>query len=442
MFKKMRNKLLLTNMLIITALMLGSFSVIYIITSQNVYREINRELNGALSVMPRQPQHPRRDNPPPNGNRLPNDIEQPPAEQDVMRDKDDPFVPNAPFASILKFFIDSDGVISERNNSMTITDEELLNTIKTEALTLASSGANSGNVEIGGTTWDYKIDMFENGTAIVIGDFSSEYDILKKLIIILSLVGLGAALLTFFVSLISANSSIRPVEESYNKQKQFIADASHELKTPLTTINTNIDVLLAHENCLIKDEKKWLLYIKGESERMAKLTNDLLYLAQFDHSENVIYSRISFSDVVQSVILTTEAVAFEKNIFIDDDIAENINVLASPDQLKQLILILIDNAVKYTPPGGRIDISLQKPAVFKIRNTGEGISESDMKMIFERFYRSDKSRNRDSGGYGLGLSIAKAITQSFKGEIAVSSSKGEYTEFTVSLPADNSQHSA
>ena len=172
---------------------------------------------------------------------------------------------------------------------------------------------------------------------------------------------------------------------------------------------------------------------------MTKLSNDLLYLARIDHEVgNVIFSKVSFSEAAESVILLMEAVIFENNVNLTYDITPDLFVNGSTEQLKQLVMILLDNAVKYTPKSGDINITLtheSSDAVLTVRNTGVGISEDAQKQIFERFYREDKSRARESGGYGLGLAIAKAITTACKGSIKVYSKKNEYTEFTVKIPA-------
>ena len=429
MFNKLRNKLLLINMLIITALIAGSFSVIYTMSFRNVSRDIERALNTALDItighlhtspknsdsadMP-QENTPRRNNSPHEKPRI-----------------------EAPFSSIFRYIIDSEGNITSQNFTMKPTDEEILEQINEKLPEIAKSGKDKGRITIGGTELIYRTKPFRSGYAVVLGEFNAELSVVRKLLLILIAVGIAAIGLAFLISLINANRSIRPIAESYEKQRRFVADASHELKTPLTTINTNLDVLLSHPSSTIDEEKKWLLYIKNETERMAKLTNDLLYLARLDHDGSVMFGETLFSDAAESVLLAMDATAFEKGIVIDDSIDENITVKASPDGLKQLVMILLDNAIKYTPSGGSIYVSLtaDKDAVLTVRNTGEGIDKEDMKHLFERFYRSDKSRARESGGYGLGLAIAKALTESFGGKIEVSSREGEYTEFTVTLPA-------
>jgi signal transduction histidine kinase len=278
----------------------------------------------------------------------------------------------------------------------------------------------------------------QDGYVIAFTECFAEHAMLRNLFLILLLVAVAALTGAFLISLFSAKRSIRPVEESFNRQKQFVADASHELKTPLTTINTNVDVLLSHQDSRIGDERKWLDYIKTETERMTKLTNDLLYLAKLDHDDNnIMFSKVSFSEAAESIILVMEAVLFEKDINLTYNITPNVYVNGSSEQLKQVVMILFDNAVKYTPKSGNISISLTAEtgdAVLRVRNSGEGISEDAQKHIFDRFYREDKSRARESGGYGLGLAIAKAAVTSCKGTIRVNSEKNTYTEFTVKIP--------
>ena len=165
----------------------------------------------------------------------------------------------------------------------------------------------------------------------------------------------------YFLSRYFANRSIAPVREAFEKQeKQFIGDASHELKTPLAIINTNADVLLANQEDTIANQAKWLHYIKLETERMTGLTNDLLYLTQMDDSRStMIHAKFNMSDAVESIILPMDAVIFEKNISLDYNIEPNLTVHGNIEQIKQIILILLDNAVKYSGPKGAVNVTLQ-----------------------------------------------------------------------------------
>jgi len=417
MFKKLRNNLLAVNTLIIFTLILVSFSVIYLTTAQNVERGINERLDRSVTRihMEHMPSPPMQD----RGGRK----EMP----DEMPDRQ-------PFSLTFTVVTDASGNIEKVNIPFTLNDDFYSDKMGE----IINSEKGRGRIKSENGYWAYKVMKIDTGFVTAFTEIQAEHTILRNLFLILFMVGLVALTAAFLISLYLANRSIKPVEESYNKQKQFVADASHELKTPLTTINTNVDVLLSHPESTIGSEKKWLEYIKNESERMTKLTNDLLYLARLDHSEgNVIMGKVSFSDAVENVILLMEAVAFEKDVNLAYDIQPDLYVKGSTEQLKQVVMILLDNAIKYTPKKGDIKITLKQEnndAVLTVHNTGEGISEEAQKQIFERFYREDKSRARESGGYGLGLAIAKAVVTQCRGSIKVSSKKNEYTLFTVRIP--------
>ena len=426
MFKKLRNKLLIVNTLIIAALVLGSFSVIYIMTSRNVTNRIEQKLDRAISDYTRPDRMPPRHEDgmrPPEGEK-PDGREPPPARPE-----------NREFSPTFTVICDAYGKIQKVNMPFRLNEDFYSEKVHD----IVYSDKSEGHIKTDNGYWAYRVSAIDTGFVIAFTDFQAERAVMLNLFLVLLMVGIFALTAAFLISLYFANSSIRPVEESYNRQKQFVADASHELKTPLTTINTNIDVLLSHPESTIGEERKWLDYIKTESERMTKLTNDLLYLAKLDHNENenIILSRISLSEAVENIILLMEVVIFENNVNLVYNVAPDLYINGSSEQIKQLVMILIDNAVKYTPRNGDIKIDLfrdSQDAVFTIRNTGEGISDEAQKHIFDRFYREDKSRSRESGGYGLGLAIARAITMTHKGSIRVSSKKNEYTEFKVKIP--------
>ena len=413
MFKKLRNRMLLINMVMISTLILVSFSMIYFVMAGNTQRDIEQRLDRAISFMRM-------------SREMSVDVPPIPHERPQKGDKDHFFEP------IITLVLDKEGNITDRNSDMNIEEYIDESVLSAQAKKIVQKEKRAGNISmLSSYRWDYRCAKNPDGYIIAMGQFRAEHDYMLTLVIVFALAGLAVLAAVFFISLYSANRSIRPVEESYNRQKQFVEDASHELRTPLTTINTNIDVLLSHE--LIDEEKKWLCYIKDEIGRMNKLTNDLLYLARLDRNENEQFFRVSFSENVENVILSMEAVAFEKSVSINENIADGVYVTASDAQLKQLIMILLDNAIKYTPKNGNIEVVLSKEGVLRVKNSGEGISQEDIKHIFDRFYRSDKSRARESGGYGLGLSIAKAICVRLGASISVSSKQGEWTEFTVRL---------
>ncbi len=456
MFKKLRNRFLMLNMIMISVLLIGSFTVVFTITYNNISREADIRLERGISSLRLNsidsdfPKHGGNNtdpgflpNRPPNNRNMPETPEIP--NDDNRRD----FSPMPNESSAIK--INSEFDIVETRSPYEFSREfynEFINNSVQKLTEAADKNTNifetSHIMKYDDSYWKYKIastlkDKPNNDDTayyISILNIDTQMQMLTKLIITLILVLLIALIIVFLICLYFANKSIKPIKDAWDKQNQFIADASHELKTPLTTINTNIDVLLAHSSNTINDEKKWLIYIKDEAERMSKLTNDLLYLAKMDYSaeNNLIKTELSLSSTVQSVLLTMEAVIYEKNILLTDDIEDGIKINGDPAQIKQLLMILLDNAVKYTGGERKINVTLKakdKYAVLSVRNSGDGIPPNDAEKIFDRFYRSDKSRSRNSGGYGLGLAIAKSIVTSHGGTIKLNTKPDEYTEFII-----------
>lgn len=222
---------------------------------------------------------------------------------------------------------------------------------------------------------------------------------------------------------------IKPALESFNKQKQFVEDASHELKTPLAIIMANVENLDMDEK-----NNKWIYNIKSEADRMNKLIMQLLDLAKMENKKKEEYSVENLSKVVEKTVLTFESLTFEKHIELETNIEENINFKFNSDDIKQLMTILIDNAIVHSyEENGKIIVSLAKDKnniILKVSNKGEAIPKEEEEKIFERFYKRDNSRNRDTNNYGLGLAIAKNIVSNYGGNITAHS-ENEYTTFKV-----------
>lgn len=268
-------------------------------------------------------------------------------------------------------------------------------------------------------------------------DVTASYQGLFSLFVTLLVVGGFMLFAILGISIFFAEYAVRPIKESWEKQKQFVADASHELKTPLSILQANTQVLLGNEDNTIKSQKKWLNYIQEETDRMAKLIGDLLYLAKSEET-NGNMSRINFniSDTVNEVILTMEAMVFEKEILLFSEIEPNLLLKGEQEKIKRVLIILLDNAMKYTNPNGRIEMTLKKEKnfiIYKIKNSGRGIAKEDLPKLFDRFYRTDPSRSSETGGFGLGLPIAKTMVEKFGGKLSVSSVENESTTFTCSF---------
>ena len=224
---------------------------------------------------------------------------------------------------------------------------------------------------------------------------------------------------------------IKPVIESFNRQKQFVADASHELKTPIAVIMANAEALEKEP-----EEKKWLNNIKSEADRMNELVTSLLDLAKLEEGkEKEVQQEENLSKIVEMSVLTFESLMYENKIELEYDIQKDINIKCNSSQIKQLVAILIDNAIKHSETNGKISIALKKQkndTVLTVSNRGKEIPKEIREKIFERFYRADESRNRDTNRYGLGLAIAKNIVENHNGKISVESEKG-ITTFKVVL---------
>lgn len=434
MFKKLRNRFLIVNLVSISIMMLVAFATIYIITYQNVQRETNMELFKVSDFY----------HIPYGTSKIPRGgeggsgtgIGTPPSESPGNGAPGSD--PNSPPGRSVSFMVktDSEWKITDAHSRF-----DMDNTFYTEALQKVNKvddlDRKTGQFTLNGTDWAYVIDPSSTGHMIVFMDVTAQQGILTNLIYTFAIVGLIMLIVIFFLSRYFANRSITPVKEAFEKQKQFIADASHELKTPLAIINTNTDVLLANREDTIENQAKWLHYIKSETERMSGLTNDLLYLTQIDDSRSsMIHAKFNMSDAVETIILTMEAVIFEKNISLDYSIEPQLMVHGNSEQIKQVILILLDNAVKYSRAKGSVNVSLKKQnndVVLAVSNTGEGIASEHLDRIFDRFYRTDASRARKNGGHGLGLAIARSIVEQHKGEIYARSVVGEGATFYVRL---------
>ena len=215
----------------------------------------------------------------------------------------------------------------------------------------------------------------------------------------------------------------KPVEDAFIKQKNFIADASHELKTPLAVITASAEALEKNPK-----EKKWLTNIKSESERMNNLIIDLLDLAKIENGQ-LEMSQGNLSKIVELSALTFEGIAFEKNIKFDCHIDENINIKMNENAIRQVMEILLDNAIKHSKEKGKIEVNLKdnNNIELTVSNLGDAIPSGEEEKIFDRFYRVDKSRNRNENRYGLGLAIAKNIVTLHKGTIKAYSKNGKTT---------------
>ena len=274
-------------------------------------------------------------------------------------------------------------------------------------------------------------------------DISFAYQLFHWLLVVLIILVVLFFGITVFISHLMSKRSMLPITNSFEKQRQFVADASHELRTPLSVMLSSLDAIeMTIDTQKNNFTQKLLHNMRNEVKRMTKLVSDLLTLARSDSNKlEQTFKTFNFRPSVQQVVDSTRIFAKEKNIDIHLEASESIIVQGDLEKLTQLLYILLDNGIKYTPPGGDIYLQLlidlyeQRPTLFiKVGDTGIGIKQEDFHLIFNRFYRSDKSRNRQTGGNGLGLAIAKLIVEAHSGTIEVSSQLNQGSTFTIRIP--------
>lgn len=315
--------------------------------------------------------------------------------------------------------------------------DEVLEQAVDEAL---ASGSDRGVLEELGLR--FQVRTIRGNTRIAFSDMSWERSSLTRLILTSLLAGLASMVCFLLISLFLSRLALRPVEQAWEQQNQFVADASHELKTPITVILANTGIILSHPQQPVEDNRKWLEYIQDEARRMKSLVEDLLFLAKNDAAGLPAAKPVNFSDLTEGCLLRFESVAFEQGVHLDSQVAPGLSLTGDRASLERLVMILLDNAIKYAGPQGEATLRLERQqdrAVLTMTNSGPPIPAEHLPHLFERFYRADSSRSREQGGYGLGLAIAQAVAQAHRGTITVRSNAVHGTVFTVSFPLSHAQ---
>lgn len=261
---------------------------------------------------------------------------------------------------------------------------------------------------------------------------------LQKATYIMAGVAVLALIIATAVGHILSGRAIIPLIEAYEKQRQFAADASHEMRTPLSVIMASADLLDNDPSIESPFLKQVIADVRDEVKKMSKLVGDLLLIARSDNEELELKKvRFSLAEAAERTLRLMQPLAEERNITLSLSAGDVAETEADEQKIKQLLLILVDNAVKYTLPGGRVEVEIlaagKGGTKFAVRDNGIGIAPEDQGKIFDRFFRADKARSREMGGNGLGLAIAREIVNLHGGEITVKSELGKGTVFTVSL---------
>lgn len=245
----------------------------------------------------------------------------------------------------------------------------------------------------------------------------------------ISIIGL---LVVFVLVCFFSKTVTKPMAESYEKQKRFITDASHEIKTPLTIIDANTEVLE-----MMEGENEWTVSIRKQIARLTALTEKLVFLSRMDEdSTRLEMQEFNISDAILDTAMPFETVAESKGKTLDISVAPDINYTGSETNIRQMVSLLLDNAIKYSSENGSIRLNFSttgKLKILSVWNTVDEIETGKLDYLFERFYRIDKSRNSKTGGFGIGLSVVQAIVQAHNGKVSAKSEDGKSIEFTISL---------
>ena len=246
----------------------------------------------------------------------------------------------------------------------------------------------------------------------------------------------AATMLLFLAMSIKLSAvAVRPMEEAMAREKQFVADASHDLKTPLSVILANTAIMAENPDATVESVRRWLDGTHDAAKRMQTLISQMLKLAEVEgQAQPVLREEVDLAAIAMKAALEMESLAYEKQVTLDTELPEACRIRGNADYLLRIVSSLLENALKYEPPGGRVLLTLaseKRKTVLSVRNFGSRIPEADLPHVFDRFYRSDKSRRNESGSFGLGLAIAREMTEKLGGTITAASSPETGTEFRV-----------
>ena len=318
------------------------------------------------------------------------------------------------------------------NQFFDTSDQDTLLQVVNDALAYP---ADTGSINRGGYNLRFLRVNTLLGYRIACVDLTQERSTLTSLARNLFFVSLGTLAVFFGISLLLAQWAVRPVEKSWKQQRQFVADASHELKTPLTVILSSLDMLDRYGDGEPEKQQRWLDNVRASSVQMKTLVEEMLVLARNDNAtQQVTMGRCSLSDVVEDALMLFEPLAFEQGKTLQEDIAPQVEVTGDTGLLRRVVDIYLDNACKYSPAGSVITVTLRgegRRALLSVHSQGQPIPRDQLERIFERFYRSDPSRTQE--GYGLGLAIATELAKLHHGRVWAQSDDTGNT-FFFSLP--------
>ncbi|MGI6153569.1 MAG: sensor histidine kinase [Christensenellaceae bacterium] len=409
MIKKLQNRFTLITMLVLTTMFVLLFVFVFFVVSSSTEQQTERVLDHIAQNDGRPDTGPpvRRNEgfPPPGGINMSN--------EDLSK-----------FSRYFSVKVDSAGtVIESGSNTEGFFEDEQVYEYAMTALSRGNSAGHIGNFQ-------YVVREKDYGKIIVFADKTFENNMQAHFFTAVFFITCGAIVVLFFVVRKLSAFAIRPAKDAFEQQKRFVSDASHELKTPISIISANADVLSGDIG-----ESKWLDNIRQQANRMDVLVRQLLNLSKMDEQDSALQQApYNLSEEAANICLSYESMAYENEIAYTYHIQEGLSRMGDPEDIRKLLTVFLDNAFQYSGSHGKVRAEVtrhKKNISIQVFNTGEGISAPDQQKIFERFYRKDPSRSQKTGGYGLGLSIAQGIVEKYGGEIGVESVPGEWAMFTA-----------
>ena len=414
MIKKLRIRITAVIMAGLTLLIATVVVGIYIFMQHSETEETDAVVTSALNAVQRE--NPDRES------------KTPPSKSGTKREK------NSSSRSWISVLISSSGKAKEVVFSSSYNKPDNEDEISEAAEIIAAQGSENGYILLSDVSYRYFVKQSGSRTRVIFIDRTNQIETMGRLLIVLIAVGIGALVVLFPISVLVSGWIVKPISRAWSSQKEFFANASHELKTPLTVISANIDVITSEPDKTVSEQEKWFEYIKSETVKMSKLINQMLYLSKDDREETkLLMSEFSASEAIEGVCLATEALAFENGHTLVTDIEPDISCTGDREMIERLANILIDNAIRHSVGCEEVKVELHRRKnrnIFTVSNKGEYIPPEKLSRLFDRFYRTDKSRTSATGGFGLGLSIAKAIADKHKGTLAAASSPDGLTTFT------------
>lgn len=419
MIRKLRTKFIMITAMALLSVIVVLVISINIVNMNNNVRDLDERLNMIFENAGEMPDFRGKFKDNRTEQQKQQNTDEPPKEKDMIKRN---------FSDISRFGT----VLLDENKKITDVKVDKISSLsESEAKIYAKNIVKKGKEKGWTDQYRYKYAKYEEGYMIIIlnGTFAKQSN--SSVVIISSLVALISYIVVLLIIIMVSNRVIKPISDSYDKQKQFITDASHELKTPLTIIMANAEILELSE----EKENEWITGIKKQTDKMKELVNSLVALTRMDENENnIVMEEFSISDAVYDTAMVFKGVCEQKKKKLNIDVQQDIMYKGDESSIRQLISVLLDNAVKYCDNHGEIDVNVSKGKNIwiSVTNDYEDVANIEIDRLLDRFYRADKARVRN-GSYGLGLSIANMIVIKHHGMLKIKNIDDKKIEFIVTL---------